>query len=79
MSIPSDYFKINVLGLTFLLIHLPNDLFTQCIGAVSEGDLLVTVCLPEFYHVVLELPELNRLQLLPVNCSLCPSNTKTFY
>lgn len=79
MSIPSDYFKINVLGLTFLLIHLPNDLFTQCIGAVSEGDLLVTVCLPEFYHVVLELPELNRLQLLPVNCSLCPSNTKKFY
>ena len=55
MSIPSDYFKINVLGLTFLLIHPPNDLFTHGIGAVSEGVLLVTVCLPESYYVTQSL------------------------
>lgn len=29
MSAPNDYFKINVLGLTFLLIYLPPDLFTH--------------------------------------------------
>lgn len=45
---PNNYFKINVLGLTFLLIHLPNDLFTHCEGTVSEGAMLVTACLPEF-------------------------------
>lgn len=48
MSAPNGYFKINVLGLTSLLIHLPNDLFTHCTGAVSEGVMLVTACLPEF-------------------------------
>lgn len=49
MSTVDDYFKINVLGLTFLLIHLPNDLFTHYAGAVSEGVMLRTACLPEFF------------------------------
>lgn len=47
MSALNDYFIINILGLTFLLIHLPNDLFTHCVGAVSEGVMLATVCLAE--------------------------------
>lgn len=36
MSTPNDYFKIHAWGLTFLLTHLPNDLFTHCVGAVGK-------------------------------------------
>lgn len=78
---PNDCFKINVLSLNFLLIHLPNDLFNHCEDAVSEKVLLVTACLLSSYHVVAELSKLNSYSY---NCQFVapttlPSDAKRFY
>lgn len=65
---PNNYFKINVLGLTFLQIHLPNDLFTHCVRTVSEGVMLVTACLPEFLSCCTLIAQVEQwLLLLPIN------------
>ena len=55
MSAPNDYFKINILGLTFTQTHLS----THCVGAVNDGVRLVQPVFLSSYHIVPEFLKLN--------------------